>query len=236
MAEARLDILGADQVRALLQRVPEALEDPSELHEWYVIAAQSYALDHFPSSPGLKPITLASRARGGSKPLFDQGQLFRALTGGGSQKISTEPGTLNEANQRWGRLGVNLIQARLLNEGGVVTPKASKFLAVPMSRKAGKAGGPRDFPGDLVPWPMKKREGWLLVEGQKVTITRGPRKGQQRVRARVVDQGRPVAHYMLTKKIVIPGWHYMPTVAQLVPDLVDATDRWTAMKLAGKAA
>jgi len=78
-------------------------------------------------------------------------------------------------------IGTNLRYARIQHEGGVITPKNAKFLAIPMTAAA-RAKSPRDFEDTFI------------------------RKG---VIFRKLDDGKVEALYVLKKSVTIPARPYM---------------------------
>ena len=81
----------------------------------------------------------------------------------------------------------DLVYARIQDEGGTITPKKAKALAIPVSSQArGLHGvGPREFPGNLsLVWPKGRDRGWLEDEQGKV-------------------------HYSLRQSVRLPGRGYL---------------------------
>lgn len=102
----------------------------------------STAPDGTPWRPLSRP-----RPNGGAKPLLDTGLLRNSVT------ARPEPDGASA--------GTNAVQAPLMNFGGVVRPAKGKFLAVPATREAKRAGSPRRFPTALSP-RVGRRGGVLL--------------------------------------------------------------------------
>jgi phage gpG-like protein len=128
------------------------------------------------------------RPRGGDKPLLDTGRLMASITGR-SSPTEIVVGTAHPA-------------APLHQFGGTVKPKRGKYLAIPLTREAQRAGSPRRMKGT-----------------KKVPLF-----------ARKVE-GRWVGHFILAKKAVVPARPFLGlskeaerTVAAVLLDA--ATRRW----------
>jgi phage gpG-like protein len=106
------------------------------------------------------------RPNGGNAPLRDTGQLMASITG--------------KADATGVVVGTNRVGAALHNFGGTIRPKKRKFLAIPLTREAKRAGSPRR---------LRKTKGIPLF-------------------ARKV-RGRWFGHFLLTRKAVIPARPFM---------------------------
>lgn len=128
------------------------------------------------------------RPRGGTRPLQDTGRLMASITGR-SSPTEVVVGTAHPA-------------AALQQHGGVVRPKKGKFLAIPLTKEAQRAGSPRRMKGS----------------------TRMP------LFARRVD-GQLVGHFLLCKKVTVPPRPFLglsreceKVIAAILLDA--ATRRW----------
>ncbi len=68
-------------------------------------------------------------------------------------------------------------QARLMQDGGTIAPVNAKFLAIPLTEEAARAGGARNYPGELTPIINKAGTKGVLrdEEGEAVyALTVGP--------------------------------------------------------------
>lgn len=141
------------------------------------------------TDPGGRRWPKLSRRRptGGDKPLLDTG-LLRASVASRVTVAGVE-------------VFSNLPQARLHEFGGTVRPKRAKYLSIPLTREAKRAGSPRRFKGKLKFRPLRKG----TVRGVLYTQ---PKKGA------VVSQ------FLLVTQAVIPARPFLaPSAAALA--LVD---------------
>lgn len=106
------------------------------------------------------------RPRGGNKPLMDTGRLMASITGT-STPTEIVVGTAHPA-------------ANLQHYGGTVRPKRGKYLAIPRTRQAQRAGSPRRMKGTPAV-PLFAR----MVEGQWV------------------------GHFILARQAVVPARAFM---------------------------
>jgi hypothetical protein len=83
--------------------------------------------------------------------------LLRASFGIGAENNVYE--VKGQGNTFSGTLGSNVIYARVQEYGGVITPKKSKYLAIPLNKDA-KGESPRNIPGLFF---MKSKGGSLLA-------------------------------------------------------------------------
>lgn len=208
--------LDADAVIKRLGGITEALMDRQRLHEIFTIEAQKYIFKNWPTAPGLAPLTLKARQRGGSAVLADTGTLRQSITGknpGGA--ISQEPGTLNKATGDYAQVGSRMIYAAIHNFGGTIVPKSAKALAVPMTPEATKAGSPRRFPRPLKFIPSKSAK----TIGLLVEYTAKRRGKQPTIKA----------HYLLMKSVNIPRRKFMPRAEELEPIMIRATQAYISL-------
>lgn len=128
---------------------------------------------------------------GKDKPLQDTGMLRRAAT-------SDAPGSVCRITGDTVTIGVNLVQANLQNYGGVVTPKNGKFLAIPATVEAKRAGSPRRFRRKLKAIINRAGTGGVLVEFSRKKKRGKKNKGKSNAPEKIVQ-------YYLTKKVTIPA-------------------------------
>ncbi|MFO0937836.1 MAG: phage virion morphogenesis protein [Gemmataceae bacterium] len=135
------------------------------------------------------------RPQGGSKPLLNTGRLRASIKG--------------RAERDGASAGTNAIQANLMNAGGTIRPIKAKFLAIPLTREAVRAGSPRDFPREL--FVIRTKNGHLLL------VEHPPRTRTGKIKKRRLNDSEKmlasqystgssfVAQYVLKKSVVIPA-------------------------------
>lgn len=106
---------------------------------------------HAPDGRPWKPLAHGRAGQGGGAlPLRDNGVLLASITG--------------KAIGNGIAVGTNVVYAALHQFGGVVRPKKAKFLAIPLTKEAKRAGSPRKFPGNpkwrFIP---TKTGGWVML-------------------------------------------------------------------------
>lgn len=128
----------ADQIRFL-----ETLASDPQLQQVVTQHALSGAKRHFMEGKGPDgqawPPLAHSRVRGGSKPLRDTGGLMASI----------QAGVRADGDRLVIVVSSNKVQAALMQHGGQVAPKKGKFLAIPLTKEALRAGSPRSFQGTL---------------------------------------------------------------------------------------
>lgn len=143
------------------------------------VIAVSGARDHFRKSQGpdgRKWAPLAhTRPAGGSLPLRDRGLLAASLSAS-----VTPVGLALKASQK----GANVHQF-----GATLTAKNAKYLAIPVTKEASRAGSPRkNFPRPLF---VLRANGQLYLAE---TVTKGKKK-----------KSAVVVHYALKKSVKVPA-------------------------------
>lgn len=119
------------------------------------------------------------RPNGGGKPLLDTGLLMASLS------ATFDGDTLT--------LRANGPGAAVHNFGAAIRPVKGKYLAIPVTREARKATGPRAFPRKLFFVPRKSGPGGSLAEA----VEKGKQKGQLLV------------HYLLRDHVDVPAREFL---------------------------
>lgn len=153
--------------------------------------------DRSASPEGKAWAPIGPRPQGGSKPLLNTGKLRNSITG--------------QAEPHGASAGTVAVQANIHNAGGVITPKNAKMLAIPLTREAVRADGPRRFPRPL--HIIRSRRGnVLLVETAPTTKTGKVRKrkkqtdGEKELAKRFdPDTERLIPHFVLVPSVTIPA-------------------------------
>lgn len=161
-------------------------------------------IDQSTSPDGIAYAPLAfPRARGGVKPLRDRGILWASLGHG--------PGHVEGMGEGWLEVGTNVPGAATQQGGALVFPVRAKFLAIPKTPAAARAGSPRYFPGAL-----------------KVII------GRSRTGGVLKDEAGTV-HYALTSlPVVVPARPFLGFGRRLIETILGIGERLLT-KASGKA-
>ena len=124
------------------------------------------------------------RPEGGGKPLLSSGVLEASFT----NRVTEDTITIGTAQK----------QAPLMNMGGTVTPKKGRFLAIPLTKEAKRAGSPRRF--------------------RRVLHARFAKNGRTGV---LVDR-KGVEQYLLVQKVTVPARPFMGFSDQWRQDFLSA--------------
>ena len=142
---------------------------------------------HFQESKGPQgpwpPVYGRIRLGGTAKPLLDTGKMRASLQ------------TRVEGNSYF--IGTNAVQAAAHNFGAVIRAKNSKYLAIPLTLEAMRAGSPRRFPRPLDVQIWRDKTGGVMFEWP---VTR--RRGR-------IENLESVDHYLLTKSVTIPKREFL---------------------------
>ena len=118
-----------------------------------------FATSTTPLGAGWLPLRFP-RVRGGAKPLYDRGDLLKSI------------GSVVQIGSRQASWGTNWISARVHNFGATIRPKNGKYLAIPATKEALRAGSPRNFPFKLTFIKFTPRlAAWVLKPVNKDTFT-----------------------------------------------------------------
>jgi phage virion morphogenesis protein len=159
-----------------LQQVAQVLNDATFRGVWPIVAQMAagdvrtnFQEQHAPDGTPWVPLAHGRPGQpAGAIPLRDNGLLMASITG-----RAVENGVV---------VGTNLRYAPLHQYGGVVRPKKGKFLAIPLTREAKRAGSPRNYRGRLAPRINKARQTGVLI-----------------------DVASDVAQYALVKEVTVPA-------------------------------
>lgn len=137
-----------------------------------------------------------ARPNGKSHPLWDTGALVRSV-GAGAGHVERISGDSLE-------IGTNLEYAAVHQYGATITPKKGKYLAIPLTMAAKRAGSPRNFPTLLK--PIMGKRGGVLVGG-----TPKRRKG-------VPIVGKAIAQYALVRSVRLEARPFIGFSPKMVDD------------------
>ena len=136
------------------------------------------------------------RPDGSSVPLRDTGGLMASIT--------------FKADADGLAVGTNHVAAKLHQAGGTVTPKKAKYLAIPLTKRAKRAGSPRSF-GELAVRMRKGANKCVMVS------VRGRGKGE--------------AQYALVQSVTVPARPFVGFSAAEMDRLGQLAAAWVAKKL-----
>lgn len=195
---------------------PGLLDVPPALGKRMAVLLAGDMRGHFDrgASPQGQPwAPIGPRPQGGSKPLLNTGKLRNSITG--------------EAEPHGASAGTVAVQANIQNAGGVITPKNAKMLAIPLTREAIYANGPRKFPRPLR--VIRTQAGKvLLVESAPTTKTGKVKKRKKQTDgekelAKRFDTGdeRLIVQYVLVPSVTIPARPFNGFTEQAIADATD---------------
>jgi phage gpG-like protein len=115
---------------------------------------RNIAEGHGPDGRPWIPLARGRVGGSGGSPLRDTGHFMASING-----RATNDGFF---------VGTNKVQANLMNYGGVITPRRGKFLAIPATKVAQRAGSPRRYAGNLSPRIGKR--GGVLIDVKSGTV------------------------------------------------------------------
>jgi len=194
------------------------IQVPSPLGKRMGLVLASDMKGHFDrgSGPnGERWAPIQPRPQGGDKPLLNTGRLRASIKG--------------RAEPNGASAGTNVIYANLMNAGGTIRPTKAKFLAIPLTREAARASGPRNFPRKL--FVIRSKNGnLLLVEAPPLTKTGKKKKlkrneSEQKLADKYNAGGEMVPHYVLKKSVTIPARPFNGFTDAAVDDVLNiATD------------
>lgn len=156
------------------------IQDPHLLSTLASIAA-SQVQKNIASGHWAPNAALTTELKGNALPLRDKGHLLASITSG----VEGDKGIV----------GTNLRQARILHDGGVITPKRTRFLAIPAN------SGTRAFMRQYGATPRAciegmKSAGYSIYFAKNVVMAK---KGK----------GRPHALFILKRSVTIPARQFM---------------------------
>lgn len=134
-------------------------------------------------------------SKGKDRPLRDTGILMAAATGRG-------PGHYEQQGEDYLIYGVNLDYASTHQEGATIVPVKGKFLAIPATVEAHRAGSPRNMPNLEV---VIGKNGGVLIE-----------------RFEGFSEEADIVHFYLTKKVVIPAREFLGVSEKMVGLFLEA--------------
>lgn len=154
LAERIAQIVVDRAVYAALTEIAPAIEAECKIN-----ALNQVSPDGTPFAPSKHP-----RRWGNGGPLNDTGKMIAGIEA--SVPAPTELDLTSDSPQ-----------SRLMQDGGTIVPVNAKFLTIPLTEEAARAGGARNYPGDLTPIINKQKTKGVLrdEDGEAVyALTVGP--------------------------------------------------------------
>lgn len=157
---------------------------------------KNFAGSHTPDGQAWRLLAHPRPSGGNAKPLRDTGALMASIQG--------------RSDQHGAYVGTNVQSAALHQLGGVIRPKRGKYLAIPITKEAKRAGRARRFPRPLTPIIGRGGRSGVLVELPRV-------KGKGKAKARRSGGSRPgTVHYVLVRSVTVPARPFLGFGKQLI--------------------
>lgn len=154
---------------------------------------ENFAGSHAPDGTTWAPLAHPRpSSQGNDQPLRNTGLLMASVTAGSGQ------GHVESISDTEMVLGTNLDYAATHQYGATIRPKNAQALSIPLTKEAARAGGAKDFPGDLFFFKPKA--------GDKAFLAEVAQKGRGKK-----QRSELTFHYLLLQQVVIParpflGW------------------------------
>lgn len=156
--------------------------------------------------------------KGSSKgPLYSTGLLLASITAG--------RGHVEELTSSHLLMGTNLEYAAIHQHGGEIRPK-KKYLSIPLTREASRAGGASQFPRPL--FVIESGTGKLFLAESK-TVKGGKNKGKRKT-----GKGSLLIHYLLSKGVTVPARPFLGISANLAANIGDIFYRFMQRQMKAK--
>jgi len=137
------------------------------------------------------------RDSGGTlQPLRDRGVLMASVT------ADSAPGAIRERGADFLRYGTNIEYAVTHQYGATIVPKQAKFLTIPATIEAARAGSPLNFPRHLTPKISRDKDSGVMVD----------------------DDGE--IQYYMTREVRIPPRPFLGFSDRLANKIVLILDDW----------
>jgi phage gpG-like protein len=122
---------------------------------------------------------------------------FKGRTGGLARSFRAQM-MYHDKDKAGAVVGSDLVYAAIQNDGGVIRPRATNYLAIPIGKMADKA---------LAPWP-RTRNDLTLIKSKKGNL----------VLAKISKSGKIDPQYVLKPSVSIKGKHYLERALEAVGD------------------
>lgn len=167
---------------------------------------------HAPDGSPWVPLAHARpNSKGSDKPLRDTGILMNSISG--------------KANKDGVTVGTNVEYAPLHQFGGIVRPVKAKFLAIPLTVEAKRAGSPRRFPSAHFRF-IPTQTGWIMLSAR--TQAQRRRQAQRKIddALRLLEGGKKrrtkakpvpmVAQFLLVPEVTVPARPFLGFSPKLI--------------------
>lgn len=168
---------------------------------------ENFAGGHSPTGSVWLPLAHPRpNSKGTDRPLRNNGILMASVTARGA------PGNFEQITPTRMEFGTNLDYAAVHQYGATIFPRSSKYLAIPLTTEAARAGRAKDWAGAKLRFqPFGKnsgKEGGFLVEDRQ----QGKPSGKGKKNAKIASLREAIQHYVLVKSVTIParpflGWN-----------------------------
>lgn len=175
---------------------------------------ENFSGSHSPDgSPWLPLAHARPNSKGADKPLRKNGILLGSVTSRQGE------GHYEEVTSTRMEYGTNLDYAATQQYGATIFPRSSKYLAIPLTKEADRAGRARNFGQPLRFQPFSKnsgKSGGFLIEDKRGT----KRKAAQAIR-----------HYILVDHVTIPARPFLGWSDDLVDEVGEILSEGVARAL-----
>ncbi len=211
------------QTTALLTHISDGIAHPRPMNAAIVVRLQNRTRQQWPSN------------------LHAGGPLQASVCGTSEDAISTAPGTYNSASDAGFTFGSVLDYADFQENGGIIHARNSKYLAIPQTDAAKAAGSPLKFGRPLAMIPTRDKTGYVLVDGEEVTITRGKNRGGTRIapagsgtRRGIINTGNATIQFVLKEIAKGEPHHFMPSGDEVDAAAQEVSDTYAQALCDGK--
>jgi phage gpG-like protein len=210
MASTTVPIAGLEQRLVQLAGAAVKFKVPIKVISRMVLSdiKSNFAGGHSPDGVRWKPLAHGRPSGGSALPLRDNGLLLASLT---TRESPTEIA-----------VGTNLAYAGVHQWGGIIRPVRAKLLAIPITKEAKRAGGPRNFPRPLTAIIGKSGEGVLLETPPRRPKPAKPKRSTAVTNGSVKKPAVPTpgergkVQFVLVKEVVVPARPFLGLSAGLL--------------------
>lgn len=195
-------ITGLDKFQRYCEKMAREMREPKDVAKrvgaYGVSSTQKRIRSNIP--PANAPLTVANKK--GSGTLRDTGALMNSIT--------------HKTGSTWAAWGSNLFYAKIHNEGGVITPKKSKYLYIPAGWNVRK---------------LMRRHGetWdTTIKGMKASGYKIWRSKSGKALMASGKDGKPFVLFILRESVTIPKRQYIDFDSEDQTNVLDMVEAWIA--------